>query len=300
MLCGWLTLAQAQDLPAPLEVKPGDTASQLAMAHLPQGVTLDQMLVALLQANPKAFIDGNVNLLKAGVTLKLPTAAQAQQLPPDQARQAVIEQTRRFIRHATRMADTVATTGAREKAREMSGKVAPDDSPAERAQPEQDKLVLSKPSVAASSPEARIATERQTQESRSQLGLLQQNLKDLQALVKPGEAKTSAPAASASSPSATAPRAGLLKKFPSVSTTTLAIGAGVLALLGLLLFVLLRSRSEENPSEDDEDAFWVEPVAAPSPARTPSLAETRGLAQMASIDLNLDPEPPRSTPGLPR
>lgn len=306
-LYGSLALGHAQDLPAALEVKPGDTASQLLIGHLPKGVTLDQMLMALLQANPKAFIDGNVNLLKAGVTLQMPSAAQAQQVPPEQARQAVIEQTRRFIGHATRMAEAVATAGAREKAREMSGKVAPDDTPAERTVPEQDKLVLSKQSLGASSEETRIASERQAQENRSQLGLLQQNIKDLQALVKPGDVRPPAQPAAASAAQTPSPppaqtpapaqRPGLMKKFFSAYGIPLAMGALVLVLLGLVLFWALKSRSDDPSLDEGEDEFWVEPVVAPAPARSLSAAEARGLAQMASIDLNLDPAPPAQRPG---
>lgn len=299
-LCGWLAIGNAQGLPESVEVKSGDTASQLAIAHLPKGVTLDQMLVALLQANPKAFIDSNVNLLKAGALLQMPTAAQAQQMPPAQARQAVIEQTRQFIRQATRMAESVATVGAQQKAREMSGKVAPDETPTERAQPEQDKLVLSKQTLGASEQEARIASERQARDAQSQLGMLQQNIKELQALAKGSNAQPAAqPASAAATASASTPRSSLLRKFSSISATTLALGALLLVLLALALYWALRSRSDNAAQDEDEDRFWVEPASAPAPspapARTLSAVEARGLAQMASIDLNLDTEPPRTT-----
>ncbi len=47
-------------------VRAGDTAGQLANAQRPAGVSLDQMLVAMLRANPNAFVNGNVNRLRAG------------------------------------------------------------------------------------------------------------------------------------------------------------------------------------------------------------------------------------------
>ena len=46
--------------------KAGDTAGKIAAANKPASVSLDQMLVAMLRANPDAFIGGNVNRLKAG------------------------------------------------------------------------------------------------------------------------------------------------------------------------------------------------------------------------------------------
>ncbi|WP_446893638.1 type IV pilus assembly protein FimV, partial [Acinetobacter sp. NS4_7] len=56
---------RAAAAPAPSEasevrIKAGDTAGRIAAAHLPAGVSLDQMLVAMLRTNPKVFINGNV------------------------------------------------------------------------------------------------------------------------------------------------------------------------------------------------------------------------------------------------
>ncbi len=45
-------------------VQTGDTASKIAGAYKPADVSLDQMLVALLRANPNAFIGGNVNRIR--------------------------------------------------------------------------------------------------------------------------------------------------------------------------------------------------------------------------------------------
>ena len=61
-------------------VKSGDTASKIAAAVKPANVSLDQMLVALLRANPNAFVNDNINRIKAGAVLDVPTAEQAQAL----------------------------------------------------------------------------------------------------------------------------------------------------------------------------------------------------------------------------
>lgn len=53
-------------------VNRGDTLSSIARQFLPAGVDLNQMLVALYRANREAFIASNMNLLKAGVILKIP------------------------------------------------------------------------------------------------------------------------------------------------------------------------------------------------------------------------------------
>ena len=46
-----------------VKVRAGDTLSRIARTHKPADVSLEQMLIALLRANPDAFIDGNVNRL---------------------------------------------------------------------------------------------------------------------------------------------------------------------------------------------------------------------------------------------
>ncbi|MEO8859710.1 MAG: FimV/HubP family polar landmark protein, partial [Burkholderiaceae bacterium] len=47
-------------------VRTGDTASKIALSTKAATVSLDQMLVALLRANQDAFINSNLNRLKAG------------------------------------------------------------------------------------------------------------------------------------------------------------------------------------------------------------------------------------------
>ena len=50
----------------------GDTSSQIAGRPAGEGYTLDQTMIALLRANPDAFIGGNINQLKAGAVLRVP------------------------------------------------------------------------------------------------------------------------------------------------------------------------------------------------------------------------------------
>ncbi|GEM_PF-1675703 len=54
-------------------VQRGETLSQIAQRLKPEGVGTPQMTVALFEANPHAFIGGNMNRLRWGVTLYLPT-----------------------------------------------------------------------------------------------------------------------------------------------------------------------------------------------------------------------------------
>jgi pilus assembly protein FimV len=68
-------------------VKAGDTLSGIALANPVAGADFYQMLWALYQANPQAFFSQNMNLLKAGVTLKMPEAQTVRAVDPKLARE---------------------------------------------------------------------------------------------------------------------------------------------------------------------------------------------------------------------
>jgi len=59
-------------------VQQGDTLSSIAHSTTPAGVEFNQMLLALKQANPDAFYRDNINALKSGAVLRIPTSAEAQ------------------------------------------------------------------------------------------------------------------------------------------------------------------------------------------------------------------------------
>eukprot|EP01038_Epipyxis_sp_PR26KG_P018947 gene18947-26824_t len=77
-------------------VQAGDTAGRIANAYKPAGVSLDQMLVAMMRTNPDAFIQGNVNRLRAGAVLQMPDQAAAQSTTAPEARQILAAQARDF------------------------------------------------------------------------------------------------------------------------------------------------------------------------------------------------------------
>jgi pilus assembly protein FimV len=55
----------------------GETLSGIAKSVRPDGVTLNQMMVAIYQANPEVFMH-NINRMKSGYILRMPTASDAQ------------------------------------------------------------------------------------------------------------------------------------------------------------------------------------------------------------------------------
>ncbi|MCK5881382.1 MAG: FimV family protein, partial [Sinobacterium sp.] len=57
--------------------KRGDTLWEIASEHRPAAdLTVQQIMIAIQRENPKAFIGGNINRLKAGMVLTLPSAQQ--------------------------------------------------------------------------------------------------------------------------------------------------------------------------------------------------------------------------------
>ncbi len=73
-------------------VQHGDTLSHIALANKIDGVSYQQMLVALKAANPDAFFKDNVNALKSGAVLRIPTRDEATATSRAAALAAVREQ----------------------------------------------------------------------------------------------------------------------------------------------------------------------------------------------------------------
>lgn len=108
---------QAAVAPAPMpsaaldgsdyEVRSGDTLSAIA-ARMGSPGTLDQTMIALLRANPDAFIGGNINRLRAGAVLRMPGDTALTELDAQQARAIVhtqIQEWRASRRAAPQPAD---------------------------------------------------------------------------------------------------------------------------------------------------------------------------------------------------
>ena len=74
-------------------VRPGETLWPIARRLKPAGVSTEQMMMALLRANPDAFPDNNVNNLRAGAVLRIPALGEIQAQTAAEARQGFHEQT---------------------------------------------------------------------------------------------------------------------------------------------------------------------------------------------------------------
>lgn len=175
-----------------LTVKSGDTAGRIAAANKPANVSLDQMLVAMLRANPDAFIGGNVNRLKSGAVLDVPKEEDAALVPSDEARQTLVAQSRDFNEFRRKLAEALPTTPTAEADRQAKGKVQVEEK--KSAAPTPDKLTLSKGAVQAKGGEDKIARDRAAQDAAARVAELDKNINELNKL-----GKATAPAAGASS-----------------------------------------------------------------------------------------------------
>ena len=185
-------------------VKAGDTASKLALAQKPADVSLDQMLVAMLRANPEAFVGGNVNRLRVGAVVDMPGANEAQATSTEEARQILIAQSKDFNEYRRRLAATAPASPEAAADRKTSGTVQTQVEEKKPAATAPDKLTLSKGAVQPKT-EDQLAEERKAKEAAARTEALSKNVAELEKLSK---AATPAPAASAvkaPAPAAVAP-----------------------------------------------------------------------------------------------
>lgn len=67
-------------------VQQGETLWPIAQRLKPNGISTQQMAMALLRANPQAFVDNDINRLRAGSTLTIPARSLIEELDPAAAR----------------------------------------------------------------------------------------------------------------------------------------------------------------------------------------------------------------------
>jgi len=89
-----------RDTPAPAkpeaiterEVVSGDTLFRIAQELQGDGVSVEQTMLALLAANESAFIEGNINLVRAGAILRVPDSTATRRITQAQAAAEVSKQ----------------------------------------------------------------------------------------------------------------------------------------------------------------------------------------------------------------
>ena len=166
-------------------VRRGDTLSSIASRNLPNGVSLDQMLVGLYRQNPGAFQGDNMNRLRSGAVLTLPSEQQLNAVSPSEARQFIVAQSADFATYRQRLAGAVGVEATTQPQRQAQGKVVAEvQDRKQAAAPTPDKLTLSKGAVssAASAAEDLLGKARATQDTSTRVAELSKNLDELRKL----------------------------------------------------------------------------------------------------------------------
>ena len=90
-----------------VDVAAGSTLWSIASENRRPGVSVQQMMVAILRANPDAFLDGNMNQLKKGSVLRIPSADEASEVSQAEALAEVASQSQQWVRYQDKARDMV-------------------------------------------------------------------------------------------------------------------------------------------------------------------------------------------------
>lgn len=154
----------------------GDTLSELMIKHRYGMGTMAQRLIATQRANPKAFIRDNVNLVRAGAQLRMPSRAEILAIEPGEAQRLIQLQMRAFdayrrgLAGQARPAQTATQTDQGSVETAVNGQA---DAPAG------DRLTLSNGSVASAE---QLAAQKTLASEQARQGELAANIQDLRQL----------------------------------------------------------------------------------------------------------------------
>lgn len=161
---------------ASLRVSPGDTLFGIAQRHLVPGVDMYQMLQAIFEANPKAFIAGNMNLLRAGAVLNIPDADAVRAIDKNVARSTYQKHLNAFTqRRAAASGRNTPVVAASSTQSGVVLAVPAQEAPIEKT----DHLKLSAPNTTDQRADAKVSAAKEIEELQSRIQALQQNVKQL-------------------------------------------------------------------------------------------------------------------------
>jgi pilus assembly protein FimV len=190
-------------------VKRGDTLSKIALATKPADVSLEQMLALLFRGNPDAFAGKNMNRLKTGKIIKLPSPDQYGSVAHADARKEVLVQARNWNAYREQLALKAGEAKPAEEPAQQAaaGKITTkveDQAAAATQQPKEVlKLSQSEPAAAAAAgapagdakagqrqarvralEEELVARDKSVKDANERVSKLEKTIKDLQALLE--------------------------------------------------------------------------------------------------------------------
>lgn len=174
-----------------LEVKRGDTLSELAMQLVGDGVTLNQAMAALYEANKNSFINGSVHLIREGAQIQVPNRAALRARNANEALLVLAQNDDRNVYSAyARQIGllTVENQTASSASTSAQGSIAPQPKSDSAAAPQSDRLQIA-PGAAQSAgnadanAEELLAKNKALAEANERIALLEKNVSDLQRLL---------------------------------------------------------------------------------------------------------------------
>ena len=202
------------------KIRQGDTLGKIAGKYKPDGVSLEQMLVALHRKNPDAFIKNNMNLLRSGRILSMPDTAEIKKTGESEAKKIVVAQSLNFNAYRDKLSSIVSESApetAPEPKQAASHKITAkvNELPTQEST-SQDKLKLSKAKSDAqakqqASEEDKIIKQKAIDEANARVRELEKNTADLQKILDTKAAAATpvatvpAPASAPAAPPAAAP-----------------------------------------------------------------------------------------------
>jgi len=189
-------------------VKRFDTLSKIALATKPADVSLEQMLALLFRGNPDAFAGKNMNRLKTGKIIKLPSPDQYGSVAQADARKQVLVHARNWNAYREQLAVKAGEAKPAEEpaqqaaAGKITAKVEDQAAAADQQPKEVLKLSQSEPAAAAAGApavdakagqsqarvraleEELVARDKSVKDANERVSKLEKTIKDLQALLE--------------------------------------------------------------------------------------------------------------------
>jgi len=160
-------------------VRRGDTLSRIAGEYKPPNATLEQMLVALYNSNPNAF-DGNMNRLRAGSILNIPSAEEAAATAPNEAQRTVRVQASDWRSYQDKVAGAAPPSEAA-AGRAAGGKIGTTvEEKVPAATPGRDQLKVSPQAGKGQVAEEVVSRDKALREAQTRITELERTLQDLQ------------------------------------------------------------------------------------------------------------------------
>ena len=193
-----------------VKVVTGDNAGKIARAWATEGASVEQMLIAILNANPSAFVGGNVNRLMANTEILVPDAATVKKTSPSEAQRLIHRQNQDFQNLRSTLAGQAPSVAPSANPTETAGKVAPATPAANPKTASGDTLKLSKGTaqdVAEKANMEQIAQQRAKNEASERARELAKNIEELNQLAKVAAKPDQGAASTLPNPASSSPSA---------------------------------------------------------------------------------------------